>query len=404
MRNRFYQVMSALLVALTSFGCSSRGDLVELAQYTVGDTLFVETTPSSVTAPSLYSFQLDLTIGVEDGEEPYVLSGFDAVSEDEAGHIYLSNQRDREIKIFDSAGSFVRKFGRQGGGPGEFNSNYWGWFDVTPVGDDYLTVEDLPSLRVFDREGNYETSFDFSLLPNRMEGRGSVSGGIHWYPDIGKLITAWRESGPLDERMCGILTINEDLTQPDLLPRVLEPNGLYQEEGRGVSIPFSPSFHWTVTGDGTVVWGVSNTYRLHSYNLKTDVWTVTVLRIDPEPVTGADIETFKENFLSRGDQEMREAFEPLLNRMQYPNNKPFYNDIMGDDLGRIWVQRNSSSWDAGEQDSYLYDLFSSEGKWLGQVDSPGRIMHVRGDHAYMRGSDEFPTLVRYQLLEAPESP
>ena len=101
---------------------------------------------------------------------------------------------------------------------------------------------------------------------------------------------------------------------------------------------------------------------------------------------------------SRDNPEVRQTFEPLLNRMTYPNNKPFYNDLLGDDLGRIWVSRSSSSWDAGEQDQNLYDLFSSEGVWLGQVESPGQIMHVRGDHAYMRGTDEFPTLVRYRIV------
>lgn len=50
--------------------------------------------------PYYRSFQLDLTVGVEDGEEPYVLSSFDAVSEDEEGYIYLSSQRDGELRIF----------------------------------------------------------------------------------------------------------------------------------------------------------------------------------------------------------------------------------------------------------------------------------------------------------------
>ena len=46
-----------------------------------------------------------------------------------SGHIYVLDAGDRSIRVFDSAGRFVRRFGRQGGGPGEFQSPVGIWVD-----------------------------------------------------------------------------------------------------------------------------------------------------------------------------------------------------------------------------------------------------------------------------------
>jgi len=40
---------------------------------------------------------------------------------DNDGNIYILDGKEKKIKVFDSAGKFVKKFGEEGQGPGELN-------------------------------------------------------------------------------------------------------------------------------------------------------------------------------------------------------------------------------------------------------------------------------------------
>lgn len=391
-----------LLDLLVIASCGRRDSSGMVIRTSVGDTLFVTTNPPTESTPLLFSLERNLVIGVAEGDEPYMLIGINSAAEDDAGRIYITNQRDGEVRVFDSEGTFILRFGRRGEGPGEFNSNFWGQFNVYPCGESYLAVEDMPCLRVFDRTGRYMRSFDFRSFITSAHISGRASRGIRWNPDLQKLVTTWSRSepGPLGERELRLLIIDEEMTVPRWLPTAWEPKGLYMDEsGYGLSIPFTPSYSWAFTGKHTLVWGLSDQYRLNLYDMEEDEWTAVVLDYDPEPVTSGDIEAFKERFLSVGsDEELRKIYEPILHRMTYPKYKPFFNELLGDDQGRIWVLRSLTSWEAGPPDIYQYDLFGNSGEWLGSVESPGELLHVRGDHVYMIGGTEHPTLERHKLI------
>ena len=73
---------------------------------------------------------------------------------DNTGNVYIADNYNHRIQVFTPEGSFLRKFGSRGSGPGQFISP----IDVT-IGDNKLYVCDAGNIGVFTKEGEFLTSF-----------------------------------------------------------------------------------------------------------------------------------------------------------------------------------------------------------------------------------------------------
>ena len=60
-----------------------------------------------------------LSIGIDNGDENYILCYPRDVKVDSAGDIYICDIRDDAIKVYDQNGVYVKRFGSKGKGPGE---------------------------------------------------------------------------------------------------------------------------------------------------------------------------------------------------------------------------------------------------------------------------------------------
>lgn len=65
-----------------------------------------------------------LSIGVEEGDEAYMLSDISGAARLSDGRIIIAQRSTQDIRYYDSTGTFLRTSGRQGRGPGEFSSPY----------------------------------------------------------------------------------------------------------------------------------------------------------------------------------------------------------------------------------------------------------------------------------------
>jgi hypothetical protein len=97
-----------------------------------------------------------LSIGVVEGDEPYLFSGISEIARLSDGSIAVAETRAREIRIFDRTGRFVRSMGGSGEGPGEFQ--FLEWFHI--VAGDTIVAWDgqLRRLTLFTSAGNVVTT------------------------------------------------------------------------------------------------------------------------------------------------------------------------------------------------------------------------------------------------------
>ncbi len=67
-------------------------------------------------------FVPEITIDDSSLPEDYVFVGFGSLAVDREGNVYYLDTKANNIKKFDASGTFLKVFGRQGLGPGEFQS------------------------------------------------------------------------------------------------------------------------------------------------------------------------------------------------------------------------------------------------------------------------------------------
>lgn len=74
------------------------------------------------TAPETLHLQLVAEIGGDVVDEAYLLHRVGDIAIAATGEIHILDIGDRQIKVYDPSGAFIRRFGREGAGPGEFLS------------------------------------------------------------------------------------------------------------------------------------------------------------------------------------------------------------------------------------------------------------------------------------------
>lgn len=95
-------------------------------------------------------------------DDPGYLFYPSVIETDSRGNIYVGDKQLKQVFMFDPEGSFIRTFGRQGRGPGEFNE----LTDIAITDNDELLVLDRMSFKVarFANSGNYQNEHFFEDL------------------------------------------------------------------------------------------------------------------------------------------------------------------------------------------------------------------------------------------------
>jgi hypothetical protein len=109
-----------------------------------GVTIVLNVEPTDARIPSWYMDSIpSIEIGQSSGEAPYLFSGIAGALRLADGSFLIGDGESSEIRIFDSTGVFVRKFGRSGNGPGEY-INFTG---VQRYPGDSVLVTDYEGMR-----------------------------------------------------------------------------------------------------------------------------------------------------------------------------------------------------------------------------------------------------------------
>ncbi len=113
---------------------------------------------------------------------------------DQNGFVYMADFADNRVKVFDASGKFVRQFGKEGYGNGEFK----GCNGLTLDGSNNIYVTDYYNNRVqkFDQYGNFLMKFS---LKSRADGATNEPYGIH-VDKNGNIYVAMSRRGRIEVR------------------------------------------------------------------------------------------------------------------------------------------------------------------------------------------------------------
>lgn len=335
-----------------------------------------------------WTVEVEFQIGGATNDSNYQFGRIAGIVASSSGTIFVLDRLAREVKVFGRDGSFIRTFGTAGGGPGELGQNAG---PILLAGGDTLVVPDPSNQRV-----------------NLYAPDGTSIGSYRWNP-LGEegLVYRWKttpfgvvvnqvrpialpatSTTPERERGVGRDVVATRRLDGSVIDTLLTfPSGATYSMASGSPRfkLFVPEPVWAVAEDGRVFHGTTDRYRIEVY--RGGVLERVILRnIEPVPVSEADQKLAKDGLvrsLSAGGWSPQQIalVEPT---MSFAEHFPSHMFIEVGPNGSLWIRHFEipSGLGADERERYdpfrsvsrNWDVFDAEGRYLGVVVMPARII------------------------------
>lgn len=346
----------------------------------------------------------ELSIGVAEGDEAYMLGDIRSVESSKDGTIYVLDYQAKSIRAFDKDGVFIKTIVSGGEGPGEITQAN----GMILKGDSILWIQDHGKMRMMgvSKDGQELSSRPMHVLSYAYIYSGTVDdNGKMW--KTGYTGSAPRQSPPEEGLLEGSgvglwVSIDPKTEKRDSISMGPFTNRSYvtkMNNGfRMMGIPFQSGSVARVHPKGGFWLTDNKSYSVARLDEKGDSLLVISVNAKPNPVTTEDKRKFKENMVERSPDEEVTA-EKIIALM--PDTKPFIQDLITDEEGRLWVQRVTEV-----DEPQVYDVFQDDGTFVSTVQigfdlvSYFPIRHRNG-HIYGLQTDEMgvPHVVRSTKVE-----
>ncbi len=282
------------------------------------------------------------------------------VTEDPNGNIYVSDFKGRYVLKYGFQGKLSKIIGREGQGPGEFGAP-----SFLAVSDKRLFVWDHPQsrLNIFNLEGEFIKAKGIYFVegsPRKMK----------VLPD-GCLVIETEKSHFFEDKLqeCRIEIYSPELEKEKTLytKDVLRNKYITEPLRTNIPMPFQPDVHWDITPEGEIVVGYSGKDEIEIYDVEKGRILTFSHSFPLEKVTAEDKEVFFQHlgFGSFGTKSRKGAPDFTKKHVYFPKLKPYFNHILVDKDGRIFV----GLYKRGKEGMQSYcDVFSPEGIFLYELD------------------------------------
>lgn len=281
--------------------------------------------------PELDGIEYDVTlsvvdsIGMELGDSNYVFGQPATADFTPSGDIAVLDMQLYEVRIYDGEGEFLRSFGRQGSGPGEFQMA--SMLDVAPSGEIVVCDAMGQKLVFFGPEGDYRDALEgfFPAPPVMIEALDTAIVGIQpafeqtedgiltgmalrrWEGEVSPAVTYHQDLRPFDPE--------------DMMTEMMEDMMVFE------AAPDGRVFRSSIGSERFVLVG---------YEPDGTEFLRVEEGIEPVPKTEEEIQEEIELMRTRMIQggappEMTEGYRPQPNR-------PSVAGLLLDDQGLLWVQ------------------------------------------------------------------
>ncbi|MGD8534273.1 MAG: 6-bladed beta-propeller [Candidatus Aminicenantes bacterium] len=291
---------------------------------------------------------------------------------DSGGNIYILDRKDKKVKIFDSSGKFVTKFGKDGQGPGEM---------YVPVSlqvthNDEIVIGDAANQRLmfFSLEGEFQREMSTALKAQGLvlplfDSQGDLIGQQVVVSESQIL----REVRKYDSELNSLFTI----TSIDITSLV-----------QGKINPFELVFFYQLGKDNDIYCSNPNEYEIKVLNADGKLVKRILKDYDSVKVTEKD----KEEFFER----VPEIAGPLKDRIEFPNVYPAYQNFTLDAERRLFVRTFEKGKEEGE---FFFDVFDVEGRYIAKIPFKGdpRVWKEKKLYAIEEDEDGFQILKVYSV-------
>ena len=378
-------VQSAVLASLVFMACSD-GDIqwTGTVADSAGITIVHNPAEGAWTENSGWGVEEELRIGMADGDPDYMFGSIGGIAVSSSNLIYVFDSQASLIRAYDQQGVLQLSFGSAGAGPGQFSPQ------AGPIllgAGDTLLIPDMGTQRV-----------------NRFTASGEDAGTYRIAIQDG-IPVRWQENES-GEIVNQVRPVSFDASEPtDTLDLVAVRNAdgvaidslIQFRSGESFSFTggapkfkfFPPEPMWWLAGNGALWHGINDEYRIGLYENATLTRIITK-PFERPPVTEDDkdamltaMRAFMENL-----GVPAQAWPIIRQGISFTEYYPAYAQFRSGPNGSLLVQHLLRLSDLSEDElkdinpqvgfgSSDWDVFDSQGRFLGELTMPDRFQAIR---------------------------
>jgi len=316
-----------------------------------------------------FELEEDLSIGNEDDENCYFYKTID-IDVDSKGNIYVMDSANYRIQKFDKNGKYIMTFGRQGQGPGEFESTR----RLQIIKENQLCVLDRRRIHVFSEGGELENSI---RLENDCSHYSFASEGSI----VCKISTIISEG--INEE---IILLSRDGKQ--LKSYITSFFPVFRKKNMSIiGSLFNPGLYFCPWSKGSAIYGHSSEYKLFFLDSSGTVVLIAEIEETPKAISQKEKnEYYKKRYEAQKKMEpqfpSRETLSMSEIKKAYPlpKNMPFFMRFFTDEEGNVYVFRIFKLEKIEKMASF--DFFSNEGYFLHRVKMPFLPRVIKDGYVY----------------------
>ena len=337
-----------------------------------------------------------LRIGTADGDPVTQFGLIASVAVSASGSVYVLDQQNRRVRVFDPMGEFVREVGRSGAGPGELSD-----FAVAAMlaDGDTIIVADPGNRRftVFGPEGRFVDDFPMPFPHGTLPQRFAL------LPDGAILEMARTEATPDRPELRDDVFVRVERSGSilDTIHRMPTSRSIRYEGDLMRFTAYVPEPHWAMDRDGRFYSAMSGSYRIEVRDSRGKLLSIITREHDPAPITDEDRRAFLD-MLRRTLAERRTdpmLIEQMVEGMVFADHYPVFASFQPGPDGTLWVQRIRTAVDAAREGIDFeatdvgdneFDVFDREGRFMAVARLPERFVPLTylGDRLYGMWRDE----------------
>ena len=343
MKKNFWAVLLCFSLILFLAGCKEK--TVEAKIETIAGVIYIHNPATPLHPEKTVVFNEELAFSEKDerGEIRLFKPGWFAV--DATGNVYIADDSDMAIKVFDQQGKYL-SIGKKGSGPGEFDRIR----NMLFLPDGRLLVTDYVQRRTsfFSPDGQFLSSFPWKKYLGLVLMTTNSSLTVTESVFTGQSQELWVKS--IDFSGEELFAFGK-FTSPEL--KMLRQG----EMMFSVSVPWGTAS--VFAGDQKRQWlyhCLNDKYVIEVYDGQGKLFRKIDRPYEPVPVTAEDIRGVKSRYAEKPDS----PYAKLVDQMEFPKVKTVIDRLLVDRDCNLWVRTNEEKKE-GEKTFRAYDIFNSEG-------------------------------------------
>ena len=304
----------------------------------------------------------ELSIGESEGAEEYMFSQIRRIAVDDNERIYVLDNKESHVKVFDQNGDYLMTIGSKGEGPGELSMPR----RISLNQKELMVLEIRRRLSFFTLDGEFLRNVSTKQIWTLVASIDS----------IGNIVVT---EGFLDPENISYRVKKFDSDMNFIKEIASSP----APDARKGFNPFMAVSYWVLDSNDNIIFGYPKDYVIQIYNPECNLIKKITREYDPVEVT---------------EEEKEEETEDAPADMKFTFSKyhSAFRLFLADDEGRICVQ----SWEKiPDGEGYYYDIFDAEGKYIVKIPLKMRPLVWKKNKIYTIEEDEegFQVVKKYKV-------